>query len=134
MLGYVLVFMGIMPIHAYQKVCYVQPRYGRHGSYNDLAYIMNRGEFDGYVVVSPDGRKSCHVQLDAVDKARVKLVLDEYGVQGQITETIIQDLLESRKNGRKTVGWILRDFKYENERVTADQVRKALGIADEKSL
>lgn len=122
-------------MNAYHKMCYMCPQYGRKGDVQCLVAkycVCNVSHPIHYTLDSADGRRVCHIRLEGGDALQVRMFLDKYDANAPITDEAIQGLLNSRKKHLKTVGLILRDFKYHNKDVTADQVRCALGITSQQ--
>lgn len=128
--------MGVAPASAYQKLCYVHPHYGRKGSLDDLKCVLGKHLCynackPNYEVCSADGRRTCHIRLNKIEFAHAKLFLNQCPCVGDapIADDMVEGLLSSKKVNLKTVGLILRDFKYHNKHVTIQQVKDALGLA-----
>lgn len=126
--------MGAIPVHGYRKMCYLRPQYGREGSREDFHQVMSKyvarctDSIRKYAVRSPDDRQICFIDLDDIDRARVKLALNAYDGSQKISYDMIRVLMNGKRGGMRITGSVLRDFKCRNENATIQEVRCALGI------
>ena len=132
LIGFMLVIVAGSAA-GYHKCCYVHPQYGRKGSLQDLTCRL-RGHFEdckhNYEICSSDGRRTCRIRLDKIEAVQTRLFLNQCScaLDTPIEDEMIQKLLTSKKAYHKTVGLILRDFKYHDKTVTLQQVRASLGL------
>lgn len=139
-LGLLVVLSGITTANAYHKSCYMHPiHYGREGTKEETERLMGKyGMYNRrckpihYEVVSPDGRLTCQVRLSETEKRRVEHFLAACDDQAEITDAMIERCISSNKGSLKTIGWILRDFKGNDEEniITVYHVKAALGLAE----
>jgi len=130
-----ILIIGAMPVQGYHKFCYLHPQYGRKGSLEDLKCIINKHfasdtSKPNYEVCSIDGRRTCHIRLSKTELAQAKIFFDHCtcAVDSPIADEMVQGLLNAKKTHLRTMGLVLRDFKYHNKNATVQQVRCALGL------
>ena len=126
--------VGMMSAHAYEKKCYMRPQYGCKGEIQCLTskyFVCKSYKPVNHVIESVDGRRVCHIRLDNSDKTRAEAFLSKCDPEMKIADESIELLLKKKGSTYKAVGLILHDFKCNYKDKTVQQAREALNKKDE---
>lgn len=80
-----------------------------------------------YAFVDKEGVFHSCVLLNSSDRRRLRNQLSEYDKNAVITEEMVQAFLSGGRR-KRSVGWVLRDFKTANERATIADVLNVLHL------